>query len=97
VSVDALRDVVIDAERRRDVHELAVDVLLRRLLVAAGRAGALDPEQVVVVARQDALAPAGLVDRLGDGHRSGHAVLELGLHGTTGDLADEGLLGRGAG
>jgi hypothetical protein len=97
VGVDALRDALIDLEGRGEVHELAVDHLLRRLHVTPHRAGSLDPEQVVVVGCQDALAPAGLVDGLGDGDGGWHAVLALSGHGAARDLADEGLLGCRAG
>jgi hypothetical protein len=95
VCLDALGDVLIDAERRRGIDHLAVDDLLCRLLVAPRGTGALDPEQVVVVGSKNALAPAGLVDGLRDGHRSRHPVLELGGHGPPRDLHDEGMLGPG--
>jgi len=97
VGIDALRDVLVDLEGRGQVHELSVDHLLCWLLVAAGRTGALDPEQVVIIGRQYALAPAGLVDRLGDRDRRGHAVPALSGHGAARDLLDEGLLGGSAG
>ncbi len=97
VGVDALRDALVDLERRGEVHELTIDDLLRRLHVAAGRTGSLDPEQVVVVGRQDALAPAGLVDGLGDGDGGRYTVLALSGHGASRDLLDEGVLGGGAG
>ncbi len=93
VGVDALGDVLVDLERRGEIHDLTVDHLLGRLLVTACRTGSLDPEQVVVVGRQDALSPAGLVDGLGNGDGGGHAVLALSRHGAAGDLVDEGLLG----
>jgi hypothetical protein len=93
VGVDALGNVLVDLERRGEVHELTVDHLLRRLFVTAGRTGSLDPEKVVVIGRQDALTPAGLVDGLGNGDGGRHAVLALGRHGAVRDLVDEGLLG----
>jgi hypothetical protein len=97
MGVDALRDAVIHPEGRRDVHDPAVDDLLRRLCVGARGAGPLDPEQVVVAGREDTLAPAGFVDGLRDRHRGGHAVLALRRHGTARHRPDEGPLGGGAG
>ena len=93
MGVDALGDVLVDLERSREIHDLTVDHLLGRLLVTACRTGSLDPEQVVVVGRQDTLTPAGLVDSLGNGDGGRHAVLALGCHGAAGDLVDKGLLG----
>ena len=90
--VDAFRGVVVDAERAAGRHQLPVLVLLRRQRIAAGRARALDAEQVVVLGRQRALAPARLVDRLGDRHRCGDTVLALRGDGSGRDLANERLL-----
>ena len=93
VVVDALRGVVVDAEGRRGTHRLPVHVLLGGHRNAAGWAGALDAEQVVVLGGQLALPPARLVNGLGDGDRSGYPVTVLGGYRARRDLADERLLG----
>src|SRR5262249_38311294 len=59
VRLDALRGVVIDPERRRGGDETAAGELLGRQEIAARWAGPLDAEQVVILAGQEALAPAG--------------------------------------
>jgi hypothetical protein len=80
VIVNALREVVVNPEDRGAVDHLAVLEFLRRQHVAAGRAGSLDAEQVVIPGGQAALAPARLLDSLGDRDRGRHAVLALRGH-----------------
>ena len=89
---DALGDIVVDAELGVDRDPLAVLEFLRRERDASRGPAALDAEQVVVVRREAALAPAGLVDGLGDRDRCGHAEALLGGERTRCDLADERLL-----
>ena len=93
---DALRDVVVHPERGGAGNPDAVLVLLRRLHVAAGRAGSLDSEQVVVRRGEPALPPARFVDGLGDGDRGRDAVPLLGRDRSWRHHGDERLLGGGA-
>jgi hypothetical protein len=92
VIVDALGNVVIDAERRRGAHRLPVHVLLGRQRHASRWAGALDAEQVVVLGGQLALPPPGLVDGLGDRDGGGNPVTVLRRDGPGRDCVDERLL-----
>ena len=96
---DGLGVVVVDGELRADGDPAAVLVLLSWQGDASGGPGALDAEQIVVHGREAALAPGGLLDRLGDRHRCGYAIALLGGDGAGRDLADERLLvprpGRG--
>src|SRR5690606_20393043 len=59
--------------------------------VVAGGAEALHPEEVVVLAGQGALAPAGLEDRLGERDRGGDAGGALAAAGGLGVPVDEVL------
>ena len=90
--VDALGDIVVPAERRGTGNSSAVLILLGRQRIAAGRASALDAEQVVIPDRQLALAPARFVDGLRDRHRRGNAVFPLGRNRSWRDVADERFL-----
>jgi hypothetical protein len=92
VIVDALSRAVIDPERGRGCHRLAIGVLVRWQRIAAGRAAALDPEQVVVLGSQAALTPRRLIDGLGNRHRRRHAVPVLRGNRPRRDRADERLL-----
>ena len=92
VIVDTLSGAVIDPERGRGCHRLAIGVLMRWQRIAAGRAAALDPEQVVVLGGQAALTPRRLIDGLGNRHRSRHAVPVLRGNCPRCDRADERLL-----
>ena len=97
MGIDALRDALIDLE---DAERFTSWPLMTSCVgcssVPAGP-GALDAEQVVVAGSQQALAPAGFVDGLGDRDGRRYAVLALGGHGAARDLLDEGLLGGRAG
>jgi hypothetical protein len=95
VVVDALADVVVDAERAVHRDPLPVLEFLGGHHIAARGAAAFDAEQIVILAGQCALAPAGLVDRLSDGHRRRNAEPALGRDRPPRDLIDERLLGRG--
>src|SRR5262249_34398407 len=94
---NALREVVVDGEDRGAVHHLAALEILSRQHVAAGRAGSLDPEQVVISGGQAALAPARLLDGLGDRDRGRHAVLALRGRRPRQQHVDELLLRGGGG
>ena len=96
VIVDALGEAVVDAEAGHLADRMPVLVLRGGQVGGASRPGALDAEQIVVMAGQAALAPARLINSLRDGHRGGHAVPALGGHRTRGDRRNERLLsGRG--
>jgi hypothetical protein len=96
VVVDALGDVVVDAETGYLANCTPVLVLGGGQVRGACRTGALDAEQVVVLAGQTARAPARLVDGLGDRYRCGHAVPALRRYRAWRDGRDKRLLrGRG--
>jgi hypothetical protein len=90
--IDAFRGVAVHAKLAGGRHLLAIDVLPRRQWMAAGWAGALNAEQVVILSGQLALAPARFDDRLGDGDRRRDSVLSLRRRRPVRDPGNEGLL-----
>ena len=96
VVIDALGEAVVNAEASHLAYRMPVLVLGGGQVGGASGPGALDAEQIVVVAGQAALAPARLINGLRDGHRGGHAVPALGGHRARRNRRNERLLrGRG--
>ena len=93
---DRLGVVVVDAELRVHRHPVAALVLGGRQVTLPAGPAPLDAEQVVVLRREAAAPPRGLLDGLRDRHRRGHAVALLCGQRAGRDQADERLLVPGA-
>jgi hypothetical protein len=92
VVTNALGEAVVDAEAGYLPDRASVLVLRGGQVGGASGPGALDAEQVVVLAGQAALAPARFIDGLGDGHRGRHTVPALRRNSAWGDRRNERLL-----
>jgi hypothetical protein len=92
VVVNALGEAVVDAEAGYLPDRASALVLRGGQVGGASGPGALDAEQVVVLAGQAALAPARFIDGLGDGHCGRHTIPALRRNSAWGDRRNERLL-----